>query len=212
VQYANLELASFASSWIPTTGSTVQRGADLAEIGGTHFGSGWYNDNQGTYFAVASIIGGNVSASGAGFPNPLYKTTTNSLNLFARNFMFQRNVSPNRFQATHRDSSSIAPAFDSAYDDPIVAMKRYRIASGYTRGGTIAMSVDGRDFKFAGNSITPDTPTRLLIGRGNVGAVAGAPTADDMFLSGHIRRLVYFNQRFSDTQLKEISALPAWAP
>jgi hypothetical protein len=44
------ELGSFPTSYIPTSGSTVTRAADVASITGTNFSS-WYNQSEGTVFA-----------------------------------------------------------------------------------------------------------------------------------------------------------------
>jgi hypothetical protein len=49
VEYANLEIGSFATSYIPTTGSTVTRAADVASITGSNFSS-WYRQDEGTVF------------------------------------------------------------------------------------------------------------------------------------------------------------------
>ena len=46
---AQLEEASFSTSYIPTSGSTVTRAADVAEITGTNFSS-FYNQTEGTFF------------------------------------------------------------------------------------------------------------------------------------------------------------------
>lgn len=44
-----VETGSFPTSYIPTSGSTVTRSADVAEITGTNFSS-WYNQSEGTTF------------------------------------------------------------------------------------------------------------------------------------------------------------------
>jgi hypothetical protein len=46
---AQVEEGSFPTSYIPTTGTTVTRAADLASIEGTNFSS-WYNQSEGTVF------------------------------------------------------------------------------------------------------------------------------------------------------------------
>jgi len=49
VQFAQLEIGSFATSFIPTAASQVTRAADTAIIQGSNFSS-WYNQNEGTMY------------------------------------------------------------------------------------------------------------------------------------------------------------------
>jgi hypothetical protein len=46
---AQVEAGAFPTSYIPTTGATATRAADVASMTGTNFSS-WYNVNQGTTF------------------------------------------------------------------------------------------------------------------------------------------------------------------
>ena len=55
VTNANLEIGSFPTSWIPTTGTAATRTADVVSITGTNFSS-WYRQDEGTVFARAVSI------------------------------------------------------------------------------------------------------------------------------------------------------------
>ena len=52
---AQLEAGTFPTSYIPTSGSTATRSADLASMTGTNFSS-WYNQNEGTMLSVSNNI------------------------------------------------------------------------------------------------------------------------------------------------------------
>lgn len=59
VQYAQLEVGAFATSFIPTDGTTKTRNADVALMTGTNFSS-WFNASQGafqmqTYVSPAAV-------------------------------------------------------------------------------------------------------------------------------------------------------------
>jgi hypothetical protein len=68
VQYANLEAGAFATSWIPTTGTTATRSADVASITGANF-SRWYRQDEGTVFAEVAAIGRTASSPLVQFQN-----------------------------------------------------------------------------------------------------------------------------------------------
>jgi hypothetical protein len=55
VQFANLELGAFATSFIPTDGTTKTRNADLASMTGTNF-SDWFNATEGAFVAETASI------------------------------------------------------------------------------------------------------------------------------------------------------------
>ena len=52
-----VEVGSFATSYIPTTDSAVTRAADLAEISGTNFSS-WYNPDASTVYWEGNVTAG----------------------------------------------------------------------------------------------------------------------------------------------------------
>lgn len=53
VQYAQLEVGAFATSYIPTTSAALTRNADVAVMTGTNFSS-WWNASEGTFVTNAN--------------------------------------------------------------------------------------------------------------------------------------------------------------
>ena len=63
VQFAQLELGAFATSYIPTTTTSLTRNADAVSMTGTNFSS-WYNATEGTFVLEYFETGINKTAAG----------------------------------------------------------------------------------------------------------------------------------------------------
>jgi hypothetical protein len=62
-----LELGSFATSYIPTAASSVARSADTASMTGTNFSS-WYNQSEGTFVVNTTPLSAtNINFTGGVF-------------------------------------------------------------------------------------------------------------------------------------------------
>ena len=55
VQYAQLEVGAFPTSYIPTTTTALTRNADVAVMTGTNF-SNWYNASEGTFVTSGTVL------------------------------------------------------------------------------------------------------------------------------------------------------------
>jgi hypothetical protein len=75
VQFAQLEVGAFATSFIPTAASQVTRNADVATMTGTNFSS-WYNASEGAFalqgFVTPSATCNYFFASDGAITNSLY--------------------------------------------------------------------------------------------------------------------------------------------
>jgi len=177
---AQLEVGSFATSYIPTVASTVTRAADNATMTGTNFSS-WYNASEGTMVAswlttsvVTPIILGIFSISDG---------TANE------------RIQIRRVAASNAAGFIVADGGVTQYVDQITA------SSGIN---TSALAYKVNDFIGANNgsigtadtSGTLPTPTQADIGF--------SPT--QTYINGHIRTLTYYPQRLANAQLQALTA------
>jgi hypothetical protein len=185
VQYANLEAGAFATSWIPTTGTTATRSADVASITGSAFRS-FYNQGEGTLFADArtqeSAVGHVlVGASTGSFSSSVYLVKESNNVLTA---------------APNAAPSALGIALQS-----VSSNVGLRVALAFTAGiGTASAVVNGGAVGVDSSTGIPMTMSQMGIGC--------APWSIGGFLwNGTIRRLSYFPKRLADTTLQTITQL-----
>lgn len=172
-----VEQGAFPTSYIPTSGATVTRAADVANITGTNFSS-WYNQSAG------SLFGSFVSLSnGANAPIAAFSQTSNpeanriSLRI-ASSFCFTNSVVQFSFPTSYtaNQSTKVAWGFGST--------------ATYYKNGTLI----GTD-----SSVTlPATIDVMAIG--TLEANSGFP------INGTIARLTYYPVRLPDAQLQALTA------
>ena len=179
VQYAQVELGGFATSWIPTTGSTVLRNADVAQITGTNF-SRWYSQSAGTMFAdVTPRSGGGLF----GVDN-----ATNNERL--------------RIGHTGGTAVTIVVITGNSVQANVNTLSNSSILGNRVRAaGAYALN----DFmSCAGGSLSaaPDTSGTLpVVTQATIGAAQATA-----YSNSHIRRLAYFDRRLPNATLQAITA------
>jgi len=180
---AQLEEASFPTSYIKTTGSTATRSADVASIPVSDFG---YNQNEGTFFInITDVISnGNkdyFSVSSSGSFNPasfgLYGTPNTGSTLGYR-----------------RRNSAYDPAITSATDIQSTGSK---VALSHDTS-SLVISVDGVATETSSsNSI--DTITEIAFGGSGHGVTGDVH-------SKHIKSIKYIPKRLSNAKLQELTS------
>jgi hypothetical protein len=182
VTNANLEAGSFATSWIPTTGTSATRSADIATITGTAF-SGWHNQGQGSMFYRAALDGigsqNYIAAldAGAGFAN---SHTVYCLSGTPRYDVFVSSVAQCQLTPAPATSVSAGAAFNFAY---AYAANDF---SASRNGGAVLTDAAG----------TLPSVSRLVIGSN--GSLFQA--------NGPISRLTYWNSRLPNATLQALTA------
>jgi len=174
---AQLEAGAFATSYIPTTTTSLTRNADTVSMTGTNF-SDWYNQTSGTFVIDAD----SYTIGSADYPLTASDGTSN-----------------NRF-GFYRTAANIAGyvttgAVDQMYltRGSITANTPYKAAvAAIANSGNVALNGTAA----AGDaSLTMPTLNRLNIGNNNS---AG-------FMSGHMRKIAYYSPRLLNAELQAFS-------
>jgi hypothetical protein len=181
---AQLEVGSFATSYIPTTTGSVVRSADVCSITGGNF-SGFYNQPEGTLFADVTPQTVDQGAVVIG---------VNTTTFFEANIIYKTNSSvaaPGRRWAGQTYAAISVQAQIATSTD--VAVSRSRLAYAYKLN----------DFAFAasGSLVGTDTsgtvpsPTAMRIGARD----------DGLQINGHIAAVRYYKKRLPDAKLAQLT-------
>lgn len=170
---AQLEAGSSRTTYIPTTGATATRSADVASITGANFSS-WYRQDEGTVFADARSNG---SAGSERFPLIVQGSTFDdrwavgvaSTNQYQTFYALGGAAQANLTTGSLTDSSG------------------FRIAS-VSKANDIAMVVNG------GATLTDSSASLITANQLGIGRAA-------QYLNGTIRRLTYWPQRLPNNTL-----------
>lgn len=179
---AQLEALSYATSYIPTVGSTVTRTADSATIQAPMFDL-WYNQTAGTF--VFQFDSGATAAS-----NPLVHDTNDG-------------TSSNRLTTSvTATGTSISNAITTGgvaqFSGPVATTYTqntvYKVALAATTNSAIA-AVNG-NLSTLDTSVTMPTVTSIRLGRS---------VFNGNYLTGHLRTLAYYNSRLPNSQLQVLT-------
>ena len=177
---AQLEQGAFATSYIPTSGSTVTRAQDFATITGTNF-TDFYNDTEGSLYSDFSLtaLDAAYNSTTVMFTN---NTTTNYLAIFGHNPVIAYAItggSP-QFSASLGGSSTTGVNYRAA-----MAFKLNDFAASLN-GGTVSTDT----------SATIPPADRMLIGR---------RVTLNKTMNGYIRAIKYYNKRLPNAQLQGLT-------
>ena len=180
-----VEMGTFPTSYIPTSGSTVTRSADVASMTGTNFSS-WYNQSEGSIFTVARI--GDLSTANQTIASA--EETASSVQFNALGYRVGGGGSGYIGAWSY---NSTGQAFFNI-NAGITSNTEFKAIHSY-KTDDYAASVNGSVpvTDTAGNAST--TIDRLRIGAGVYGSV----------VTGTISRLTYYPTRLSDTQLQALT-------
>ena len=177
---AQLEAGSFATSYIPTSGSQQTRSADVASIPVTAFG---YNQDAGTI--VVEYGAYNVGAVGAS----IVLVTDNPVS--------------NDFVLVYADTSdTIMDVKDNGVRQALFSVSGDR----RTTGGIAGIAMKDNAFASTVDGSAPQTDNSGTIPTGVSVVRIGSWASNPAYLNGHIKSLKYYPRRLTDAQLQELTA------
>jgi hypothetical protein len=180
VQWAQCETGAFPTSFIPSAGTATTRAADLLTCTGTNFSS-WFNPAAGTFVSKCDLYS-------LAPPCAVFQADAGDYN--------NRIVTYDSAGAL-ADSISVGGAQAVALNPGITLTAGVPFGSGFAyQINDAAGSVNGST-PVTGAPATLPTPTRLLLGRDDTGA---------LMLNGHLRSFSYYPSRLNNGQLQYLSA------
>lgn len=178
---AQLEVGTFASSYIATVASQVTRLADAASMTGTNFSS-WFNAGEGTVYFESQTAQGTNS-----YPYSLFGTNTQN-RIFAN------------YTTTQRIESGVR--INNIFEAGAVSPNNSAPINTFGKGAT-AYKVNDFGFSWNGAAALTDTSTTLPIvlklDIGNNGGLAGN------WLNGTISKIAYYPFRLPNNQLQALT-------
>ena len=176
-----LEAGSFPTSYIPTSGSTVTRSADVASITGTNFSS-WYNQSEGTLLWKGIFDSYNSSDGN----DALFAITDGTAN--------------NRFSIRPRNtlSTSSGNTLFQSFD------WGYTLQSNTYMNG--ALAIKSGDYALVTSGIVRNTSSSSSVPQVNriekFNSIEGGYSVTGII---HHQRITYYPKRLSNTQLQTIT-------
>ena len=181
------EQGYFATSYIPTTGTTATRSADIAKITGTNF-TDFYNQTEGTVFSS----------------HKQYSNIPNTQNTYI-------------YQVGDDTSSQVAFRLidkNTYYGDPSkltatqwpndVALQKPTATSGEKIKTAFACKLNDAAVSYDGATVLTDTSLDMNAGQTML-SIGCYPHTPQAFLNGHIQQLSYYNKRLPNAQLKSLT-------
>lgn len=179
VKYAQLEDGPFATSFIPTAGTSVLRNADVVDMTGTNFSS-WYNPTEGTIYAEYIPFTNNLAPRGVFSIND--GTNSNSADWRPNGGDFLV-VSGGATQADMYPGG-VTP---NTIGKGVLALKLNSMACARNGNAVLTDNI----------ALMPVSPDRL-----NIGRLANSAT---FAICGWMRKIMYWPQRLTDAEVRAFS-------
>jgi hypothetical protein len=184
---AQLETGAFATSYIPTTTTSLTRNADVVSMTGTNF-SDWYNQAAGAFAVSFDRIAAMSASFSGGQPRTLRVTNTGATDFFilGGNSSFGEQLIG---RASGVDTVSIQTGVQITANTVATECFGYAV-------NNFALSVNGASAQTDVSGANPATMDVLHIGDG-VTATRN--------INGHVRKISYWPQRITNAEVQAFS-------
>jgi len=181
---AQLEAGAFATSYIPTTTTSLTRNADVVSMTGTNFSS-WYNQTAGAF-----VVGFDMAAW-PNSPRIIGVSDGTSANRI-RTYPSSGTVVNADIVVSSAIQGSVSPALPSG----ILTTGTHKLALAYAVGSQAA-SLDGNTVQTASPASLPTASVAYL------GSIEANGSAN--YLNGHMQFLRYYPQRLTNAEVQAFS-------
>ena len=184
VQYAQLEIGAFATSFIPTAATSVTRNNDVATMTGTNFSS-WFNASEGAFAYWVNIFSDNsavllqCSKAGSGYAELL---------------SIQREASLDRWQLLGYEGGVLRSNMLTVNNTFTINLINKCVHS--YKSASYAGSANATTLRTTTGNI-PSGLDRLAIGHDLVGSGS--------FMSGYVQKILYYPQRIINAEVLAFS-------
>ena len=177
---AQVEVGSFATSYIPTTTAAATRALDYVEMTGANFSS-WFNNGEGTLYSEAKLL---AVPGGSDYPG-IVKISTDSGNKLG---FYTTPTATSTYFSVSADSTSSAdmPVAQSPVNSFLKIASVYKV----------------NDFAVSVNASTVGTDTSGIV---PVVIKMDIGTYDNIW-NGHIKKIAYYPIRVTNAQLQALTS------
>ena len=186
---AQLEAGSFPTSYIPTSGATATRAADLASIAVENFG---YNQDEGTLVVEFDADSWAQNSNTAAFSRVLEFTGNNGSNADGV-FRSSNEGAGTLVRYRFNESDSTTPAIGAGNLNAVTGVHKVAVALGQDDA---AIVMDGGTPATGSGTAAMDLYDDIYLGRSS---------GSTNFLNGHIRDFQYYPRRLTNRQLQELT-------
>jgi hypothetical protein len=184
VKFAQIELGAFATSFIPTAGTSVQRNADVATMTSTNFTS-WFNASEGAFSATYSRI---------------------AIKRYSRVFAASNVAESDQItlisglQADGRENGNVqvASVQNILYPGNTPAAGQVTQFCLSYKTGSSAASLNASTVSTSSAAFANPAPTQF-----NIGSIV----ASGQYLNGHVQKVMYWPQDLTDAEVRAFSKL-----